>query len=227
MTNRMRPFACGIAVGIATLAAAAPLGAAVVSGRVVLTPRQAPQQAMVNPYAGALGSLPSCCGAPPPSLDDVRAVVVSIPGLAGSQPPLSPRRSEMRQIDQTFQPRVLGVTVGTTVSFPNHDPIFHNAFSYSKTKRFDLGMYGKGKSASVTFDKPGVVQIFCDIHSNMSAWIYVVRTPHVVQPDEHGEFVLRDVPPGTHTLEVWHPERGTQQRIVNVTDAAARVEVAF
>jgi hypothetical protein len=88
-------------------------------------------------------------------------------------------------------------------------------------------MYGRGKSASVTFDKPGAVQIFCDIHSNMSAWIYVVPTTCVTQPDARGEFVLRDVPPGTHRLEVWHPERGIQHRDVTVTDAAQRVEVTF
>jgi len=214
---------------VVALAAAQPtdVAAATVSGRVVLTPRPVSQQAAVNPYAGALGALPDCCGAPASTSDDVRAVVVSVPGLVASQPRPAAVRPQMRQVDQSFQPRVLGVTVGTTVEFPNYDPIFHNAFSYSKAKRFDLGMYGKGKSASVTFDKPGVVQIFCDIHSSMSAWVYVVATAHVAQPDAGGEFVLRDVPAGTHEVEIWHPERGTQRRTVTVTDAGTRVEIAF
>jgi plastocyanin len=152
---------------------------------------------------------------------------VSIPELTSSKPAANAPRPQIVQVEQTFQPRVLGVAVGTTVDFPTRDPVFHNAFSYSKTKRFDLGKYGQGKSASVTFDKPGVVQIFCDIHANMSAWIYVVPTQHVAQPDASGEFVLRDVPTGSHTVEIWHPERGTIRRTVRVTDAGGRVEIDF
>jgi plastocyanin len=215
-----------VAAAVIAVPAAGPR-AAVLAGRVVLTPRAAPQQAAMNPYAGSLGALSSCCGAAAPTVDDVRNVVVSLPDLVGSVSAPGDVRPEMRQVQQSFEPRVLGVPVGTTVDFPNHDPIFHNAFSYSKAKRFDLGKYGKGKSASVTFDKPGVVQIFCDIHSNMSAWVYVVPSAHVVQPGRDGEFVLRGVPAGTHTIEIWHPERGTERRTVTVTDAGARVEIAF
>jgi plastocyanin len=203
------------------------LGAATITGRIILTPRAAPQQAAVNPYPGMLGTMGACCTARSAPVDEVGNVVVSLPDLVAAQPPARGVRPQMRQIEQSFQPRVLAVQAGTTVDFPNLDPIFHNAFSYSKAKRFDLGKYGQGKSAHVTFDKPGVVQIFCDIHSNMSAWIYVVTTSHVVQPDATGAFTLRDVPAGVHRLEVWHPERGTQHHTVHVTDAGARVELAF
>lgn len=225
VTRRVAAWAAAAAVASAFAAPLAP--AATLTGRIVLSPRATPQQAAVNPYAGALGAMSTCCGAPPPSLDDVRAVVISVPDLAASRPAAPTARREMRQESQSFQPRVLGVPVGTTVEFPNHDPIFHNAFSYSKTKRFDLGKYGQGKTASVTFDKPGTVQVFCDIHSNMSAWIYVVPTAYVVQPDARGDFELRGLPPGTHTVEVWHPERGTKQHTVTVSDAGARIEIAF
>ena len=224
---RRRDRSAWIASLVAAMACAAPEAAlaAVLTGRVTWTPRPAAQQAAANPYAGALGALPICCGAAPASLDGAANVVVSLPELTGSRP--QAKSAEIRQVNQSFQPRVLGVAVGTTVEFPNHDPIFHNAFSYSKAKRFDLGKYGKGKSAGVTFDKAGVVQIFCDIHSNMSAWVYVVPSAYVVQPDASGEFVFRDVPPGPVTVEFWHPERGTQRRTVTVTDAGGRVEIAF
>jgi len=213
----------GVAIAIAPIGASA----ATISGRIKMTPRPVPQQASVNPYAGSLGAMSECCGSAGAPLDDVRHVVVSIPELTSPKPPADPSRPQIRQVGQTFQPRVLGVAVGTTVDFPNLDPVFHNAFSYSKAKRFDLGKYGQGKSASVTFDKPGVVQIFCDIHANMSAWVYVVPTPFVVQPDAAGEFTLRDVPTGSYTLEFWHPERGTIKRTVRVTDAGGRVDVDF
>jgi len=225
--RRDRSFWIVAAVAAGVSATPSALVAAVLTGRVTWTPRPAAQQAAVNPYAGSLGALPTCCGAAPASVDGAANVVVSLPDLIGSRPQATNARPEIRQVNQSFQPRVLGVALGTTVEFPNHDPIFHNAFSYSRAKRFDLGKYGKGKSASVKFDKPGVVQIFCDIHSNMSAWVYVVPSAYVVQPDASGEFEFRDVPPGTVTVEFWHPERGMQRRTVTVTDAGGRVEIAF
>jgi plastocyanin len=232
MSIRMRTRAWGRLVPVALLAgwmvAPVPAPAAVLSGRITLRPRPAPLQASVNPYAGSLGALSACCGSNGAPLDDVRHVVVSLPELTSPKPRSDAARPQILQVEQTFQPRVLAIPVGTTVEFPNRDPVFHNAFSYSKTKRFDLGKYGQGKSASVTFDKPGVVQIFCDIHANMSAWVYVAPSGHVVQPDASGDFVLRDVPAGSHTLEIWHPERGVIRRTVQVTEAdGGRVEVDF
>jgi plastocyanin len=206
--------------------------AAEITGRVVMTPRgiSLAQQSAANPYPGMLGSLP-ICGLPKSSADDAHDVVISLPEVTVSAAAVKSSskadKAEIRQVHQSFLPRVLAIPVGTTVDFPNDDPIFHNAFSYSKSKRFDLGKYGKGKSASVTFEKPGIVQVFCDIHSSMSAYVWVAPTPFVTQPDASGEFVLRDVAPGTHVLEIWHPERGTQRRTVDVPATGVRIEIAL
>jgi len=185
------------------------------------------QPAAANPYPGMLGTQ-SICGLPKSGADNARDCVVSLPEAVGPAPATAAvSKPEIRQVHQSFQPRVLAIPAGTTVDFPNDDPIFHNAFSYSKPKRFDLGKYGKGKSASVTFDKPGIVQVFCDIHASMSAFVWVAPTPFVTQPNASGEFVLRGVAPGTHVLEVWHPERGTQRRTVEIPPAGARIEITL
>lgn len=217
----MMPFV--IAAGLAPAADAAQL-----EGHVSLAPRPvAAQQAAMNPYAGSLGSLCSSAHDAQPPGDDAREVVLSLRGVTAGILPQAPAAPQLAQRNQTFEPRVLGIPVGTTVTFPNFDPIFHNVFSYSKTKRFDLGKYGKGKSATVTFDKPGLVKVFCDIHSNMTAFIYVTETAWVVQPDATGRFVFDGVPEGTYTLEIWHPERGTRTQTVTVTAAGKPVDVAL
>lgn len=216
-------------IGALTLCGFMDGNAAEISGRIVMSPREgvSAQQAAANPYPGMLGSQ-SICGLPKTSKDNPRDCVVSLPEANGTATaPPAGAQPEIRQVNQSFEPRVLAIPVGTTVKFPNDDPIFHNAFSYSKTKRFDLGKYGKGKSASVTFDKPGIVQVFCDIHASMSAFVVVTQTPFVTQPNPTGEFVLRDVAPGTYVLEIWHPERGTQRRTVEVPAAGARVEITL
>src|SRR5262245_53709763 len=193
----------GIALTVGLLSPRAATSATL-RGKVEIRPVSRPQQAAFNPYPGAMGSMHVHDTAP--SLDDPRDLVVSLQGAPEAAEKPSSEHRRMEQVNQSFRPRVLAIPVGTTVDFPNLDPIFHNAFSYSKTKRFDLGKYGQGKSESVTFNKPGVVQIFCDIHSNMSAYIYVADTAHVTQPDGKGQFVLPDIPKGKYTLRLWHPE---------------------
>lgn len=118
-------------------------------------------------------------------------------------PPLS-ARPRVVQINRRFIPEVLPVLAGTTVDFPNFDPFFHNAFSYSKTKKFDLGRYPTGKSRSVTFDKPGPVRIFCEIHSDMNCVILVLQNPYFTYPDGEGRFRLENVPEGDYFLKIWH-----------------------
>lgn len=201
--------------------------AARLEGQVNLPAMPAAQQASLSPYAGSLGSI--CTGTTTlrAGSDDVRDVVVSLRGTTVVPAVPLTKRPQLAQRGQAFEPRVLGVAVGTTVEFPNYDPIFHNVFSYSKTKRFDLGKYGQGKSATVRFDKPGLVKVFCDIHSNMTAFVYVTETPWVVQPDDKGRFVLDGLPRGTYKLEMWHPERGTRTQTVEVTDSGTRVDLTF
>ena len=113
-------------------------------------------------------------------------------------------RGRMDQRNETFVPHVLAIRIGTTVDFPNNDRIYHNVFSLSPTRRFDLGRYAVGRSKSVRFDRPGVVRVFCDIHSHMSAFILVFshRFFAVTQPD--GAYQLPPLPPGTYTVVGWH-----------------------
>ncbi len=136
-------------------------------------------------------------------------------------------RASMDQRDQTFVPHVLAITVGTTVEFPNSDLTFHNVFSLSKTKSFDLGRYSRGKSKSVRFDRPGVVQVFCDIHSHMSAYILVFAHRYFAVTDRAGAFAISGVPPGTYTLAVWHEGDVRDTRSVTVSDAGAAIEASF
>lgn len=111
---------------------------------------------------------------------------------------------KVRQLGETFIPHVLPVMVGTTVEFPNLDPIFHNVFSLSSTSTFDLGRYPKGESRSVTFDTSGFVPVFCHLHSDMSAVIVVLDTPLFTVPGENGRYALADVPAGDYKLVAWH-----------------------
>ena len=109
----------------------------------------------------------------------------------------------MAQKDKMFVPSVLTVPVGSAVEFPNLDQFFHNVFSYSAVKQFDLGRYPQGESEAVTFDKPGIVKIFCEIHYSMRAYVHILESPYFATSDERGNFVIKDVMPGTYTLNVW------------------------
>lgn len=114
-------------------------------------------------------------------------------------------RPAMIQQGETFIPHVLPVRVGATVDFPNRDPIFHNVFSLSRVSAFDLGRYPEGESRSVTFDHPGVVPVFCHLHSDMSAIVLVLENHLFSQPDTQGNYRLKPVPAGDYTLVAWHP----------------------
>lgn len=183
------------------------------------------QASTLDPYAGTLNSAGSSPAARTRGTTP-RDVVVYLEG-PGTHVPPSPgnTRPQLKQINQSFQPHVLGVPVGTTVDFPNGDLVYHNVFSYSKTKKFDLGYYGKGKSKQVTFDRPGLVQVFCDIHSTMSAYVLVVDSPFVTQPDESGAYEFPDLPNGTYTLRVWHPDLGDRTMKVTVGDGVSDLDV--
>ena len=113
-------------------------------------------------------------------------------------------RAVVDQRDKMFEPHISVVTRGTTVHFPNDDTVFHNVFAYFQAKKFDLGMYPRGASKQVTFDRTGLVVLLCNIHSDMSAYIMVVDTPYYAVTDKQGRFHIAGVPPGTYTLHAWH-----------------------
>jgi hypothetical protein len=127
-----------------------------------------------------------------------------------------------------FSPAVLPILVGTAVEFPNLDDSYHNVFSYSKAKRFDLGRYRKDeKPAAITFDKAGVIKLYCEIHPHMRATVLVLDTPHFTRTDTNGNFRLEHLPAGQFTLKVWLNEKTERERAVTLTDGAAlRVDFA-
>jgi plastocyanin len=134
---------------------------------------------------------------------------------------------QMAQKELTFLPTLLPVRVGTKVEFPNFDDTYHNIFSYSPPKRFDLGRYRSDEKPipSEVFDVAGLVTLHCDIHEHMRALILVLDTPHFVITEPDGRFKLSGLPPGRYTLKAWVDSKTTLERTVELTDGAtARVE---
>ena len=122
--------------------------------------------------------------------------------------PVMPMRAVVEQRNESFIPRVVAVTVGSEVEFPNDDPIYHNVFSLSRAKNFNLGRYPRGDTRRVRFDRPGVVKVFCEIHSHMSATVMVFDHPWFAVPDEAGRFELPPVPAGDRQVTAWHERLG-------------------
>jgi plastocyanin len=134
-----------------------------------------------------------------------------------ASPPGSVARPfEVRQEGEAFHPHVLPVPVGSSVDFPNRDPLFHNVFSLSKAKTFDLGRYPQGASKSVRFDRPGAVQVFCHIHSDMSAVIFVTPNEFFATPDQRGTYALERIPPGTYRVTAWHERARPVTAVVQI-----------
>ena len=128
----------------------------------------------------------------------------------------STRIAAMAQIDERFDPHVIPVVEGGRVEFPNRDGIYHNVFSLSSARTFDLGRYPKGSSKSVVFPKPGIVQVFCHIHSDMSGIVLVLTNPFFAAPDSSGRYALDDLPPGDYTIVGWHERTKPARRRVRV-----------
>lgn len=103
-----------------------------------------------------------------------------------------------------FTPRILPITVGSSVRFPNRDPILHNAFSTSSANTFDVGVYGNGDGKTVAFPQAGYVRVFCNVHASMVGHVLVLDTPYFTRPDASGRFVLKNLPAGSGDLVVWH-----------------------
>ena len=159
-------------------------------------------------------------------------VVVSVEGVAAEtfKAQISgarARRAVLEQKDMKFIPSVLPVLVGTTVDFPNDDKTWHNIYSKSDAKKFDLGLYPPGKSRSVTFDKPGIVRVLCNVHPSMEAFIVVKSHPYFTAPDKSGNYRLDNVPLGRYRLQVWHPQLGTSETVVEIVRENEVVDINF
>lgn len=171
-------------------------GAATVAGRVELTSSHDPKVRKHQDYSG---------------------VVVWLEPISGAATlPVAARHAEMIQKNKTFTPHVLAITVGTTVDFPNRDPIFHNAFSNYNGQIFDLTLYPPGTSKSIAFRREGVVRVFCNIHPAMSAVIVVLKSPYFGVSDKQGALRIDGVPAGSYRLHVFH-ERATEQTLAGLT----------
>jgi plastocyanin len=135
-------------------------------------------------------------------------------------------KATIAQQDESFVPRVLAITTGSTVEFPNFDPYFHNVFSLSRAASFDLGRFPRGDSRTRRFNTSGLVKVYCQIHSHMSASILVLDHDYFQTPNRDGSFVLNDVPPGDYQISAWHERIGESTRQVRV-DSGQRTRVEF
>jgi plastocyanin len=150
------------------------------------------------------------------------AIVYFRPKVPAAKPPAT-IAAEMRTVRKQFVPRVLAVTVGSTVRFPNADPILHNAFSTSKDNAFDVGLYGEGEGQVVTFSHPGYVRVYCNVHHSMIAHILVLDTPYFTHPDASGNFRLTNLPKGEGDLVVWHERANPWHAVVEAGAPVADV----
>lgn len=145
---------------------------------------------------------------------------------------LSGAQFVMDQRNLTFLPHILPVPVGATVSFPNNDKVDHNVFSLSRTKKFSLGSYKPGEIKTVRFDKPGFVELRCDVHAEMLAYIMIMKSPYFAVTDAKGRFEIPDlnlleqvgiqgitnIPPGKHFIKTWHEKLKTKKQAVTLPD---------
>jgi plastocyanin len=132
----------------------------------------------------------------------------------------------IRQTNEEFVPHVVAVTAGSTVEFPNDDLIFHNVFSLSRAATFDLGRYPRNASKARTFSKPGLIKVFCHLHSHMSAIVRVFSHPYFAFPDRTGRFTLSDVPAGRLDITAWHERAGEVTQKVTIEDGGT-AELSF
>ncbi len=189
MTSRLR-------ISFSLLLATTYVAGATISGRIILEDSQERRSRAKSDYSG---------------------VVVYLEPVDGRTPEIKPERATMIQKNKTFVPHVLAIPVGSTVDFPNYDPIFHNAFSNFAGQIFDVGLYPPGTSRTVAFRRPGIVRVFCNIHPSMSAVIDVLPTSWFDVSDAAGSFQIENVPGGEYTMKFFH-ERATNE----VLDALAR-----
>ena len=160
---------------------------------------------------------------------DILVYLVKAPPV---QEDLSKTKFIMDQRDLTFNPHILPIPVGASVHFPNNDKVDHNIFSLSQTKKFNLGSYKSGESKTVLFDKPGIVELRCDVHAEMAAYIMVLKNPYFAVTDDQGRFEIpdskhleqngikgiKDLTAGNYVLKIWHEKLKTEKQMVTIPE---------
>jgi plastocyanin len=216
----------GVAVVVAVLcssgrhgANAGAGGAGAVTGRVHVVAHSARRLATAGVYPGRIVGIQS-----ERDTSELDNVVVFVNSSVRVDTP--PRHVTIRQTNEEFVPHVVAVTAGSTVEFPNDDLIFHNVFSLSRAATFDLGRYPRNTSKGRTFTKPGVVKVFCHLHSHMSAIVRVFSHPYFASPDRSGRFTIPDVPAGRVEVTAWHERAGEVTHTATV-EAGGKAELSF
>lgn len=183
-------------------------GQSIIEGKVTL-PKPEPVTVPSPRYAGQVGEV-----APP---DPPEAVVYLEGQLPGAVTNSLPATNQVLQLGMQFRPALLPIYVGTTVEFPNGDGFYHNVFSYSKPKRFDLGRYRKDDrpAPTVVFDKTGVVKLYCEIHQHMRGVILVLDTPYFTRTT-NGVYQLQDLPAGNFLLKAWADEKHVAEKSLSI-----------
>jgi len=171
---------------------------------------------MYSLHGGGMSHPQGSAPAGPALLSERAVVYLESEELNRGTYPLPSRAPSLDQRNLQFHPQVLAVLAGTRVEFPNRDNLFHNVFSYSQPKEFDLGRYPRDDSRSVTFDRAGIVRVYCDIHSSMSATIIVLRHPYFASPDEAGTYIIPRVPPGSYRVVLWYDRDVLERKSVEV-----------
>ncbi len=227
----MRPALASIpgsrlALVLACVLVASDARAATLHG-VVHVPAPPRTAATFQPYAGQASSMVCRPKSSRGGVGDAVVYLESVPASVDSTLP-APPRPQLAQKQQEFVPRVVAVPAGGSVEFPNMDPIYHNVFSVSPVRRFDLGKYPRGESRSVRFAKAGLVNVYCDIHSDMAAFVLVLPNRALARPRADGTWQLPEVPPGRYVLCAWHPDFPTLRREVTLAESEpAPVELSF
>ncbi len=156
------------------------------------------------------------------------AVVTATPLPGTVVPPRTPRTATMEQIDREFVPYVMPVRTGTTVNFPNRDPLMHHVYSFSRVKNFEIKLYSGELPRGIVFDKAGIVTLGCNIHDWMLGYIFVADTPYFAKTDAGGTAQLGELAAGEYDVQAWHPDqRATAAPKPARVDGLSNIGISF
>ena len=203
---------------VGLFAVSLPASAGDIAGHALITKRLT-KKALPSVAYNLRGTAPPAVPVDSDPVNEFDRVVVMLSG--GSKTAPAPVTAVIGQRNSRFDPEIVVVPVGSTVQFPNYDAIFHNVFSLSHAQSFDLGYYPQGQSRTLKFNRPGVVQVYCHIHSHMYAAIVVTDSPWYGKPSADGSFSFTNVPAGHYRAEAWHKVAGMFKADVDVPQSGA------